>query len=140
MSWKKVIIYSIILIVFFISMQRIVINIIYLNDIDTDVGIVDKLGTFSDVDGYNSMNSFLVKSRDNKKYEGVYQDKDNYLLQKGDTVTLRKLHNGSVRVLSKNGEEVQSYYSLWDYFSVVIVLIMISCYFYLPKVYKKLKE
>ncbi len=140
MNWRKAIIFLIVLIMFLISIQRVFINVFFYNKGNLDTGIVYEVDEYNDVEGNSSMTSFYVKNSNDIKFEGQYHYKREYFIKIGDTLVFRKLYNGSVRPIKKNGTVIQSYYGFWDYGSVIFLIILIFVFFYLPKILNKIKN
>ncbi len=138
MIWKRVIVYTFLLIVFFVALQRIIANVVYFND-GLYSGVISRVEIFSDTDGYNTRRAFYMK-KDSLEYKGVYGEKDDFYLEKGDTVNVRRLFNGSVRVITKNNVQIQSYYGFWDYGSVIVLLVILFSFKFYPRLLKKLKQ
>jgi|GEM_PF-1516829 len=140
MSWQKLIVYFLMLILLIVSLQRVIVNIFYYEPNNLSSGVVYRVDVFSDGDGFNSRRAFYLKNENRDEYNGVYGEKNDFSLKKNDTVEFRKLYNGSVRVINKNGKKAQNYFGFWDYGSIITLIIILYFYFWFPKWFKKFKS
>lgn len=135
----KIIFHGFVLLLFLVFLQRIIVNIKYYNE-DLGKGIIYDSSSYKRGSNSATTYTYFIKDKIGKKYEdGGSSDTAEYGFLIGDTVTFRKLHNGSstsVRIIKRNGEQVRNYYGFVDYASVICIILIILCYIFIPKLLK----
>jgi hypothetical protein len=138
---EKIIFHGFILIIFLVSLKRIINNITYKKEINIDKGVIYDRESYKGSANSAKTYTYSIVDEDGKKYEDSgNSDTVEYGFLIGDTVTFRKLHNGdpkSVRMIERNGEQVRNYYGFVDYASAVCIILIILGYIFIPKLLKK---
>lgn len=129
------------LIIFIVFAQNVFINLLYFNKNNIDNGIVFKQNTFtSGVDSADVLVTY-VKNNSGFLYEETKgTDLNDYNVKVGDVVIFRILYNGnksSIKILSRNGIKIANYYGFIDYISPIVLVSIISSYYFINKKYKK---
>ncbi|CAA9199559.1 hypothetical protein [Flavobacterium collinsii] len=138
---EKIIFHGFILIIFLVSLKRIINNIVYNKENNIGKGVIYDSSSYKRSANSAKTYTYSIVDEDGKKYEDSgNSDTVEYGFLIGDTVTFRKLHNGdpkSVRMIERNGEQVRNYYGFVDYASVVCIILIILGYIFIPKLLKK---
>lgn len=138
---EKILFHGFILILFLVSLTRIINNITYSKENNMGKGVIYDSKSYKRSINSATTYTFLIIDKNGIKYEdGGDSDTKEYGFVIGDTVMFRKLHNGdskSVRMIKRNGEQVRNYYDFVDYASVGVVILIILGYIFIPKILKK---
>jgi len=136
----KIVFHGFMLILFLVSLQRIVINTIYTSKNNLGEGKIYDSSSYKQSTNSARTYSYSIIGKDGAKYEDSGDsDTNQYGFLIGDEVVFRILHNGdskSVRMIKRNGEQVRNYYGFIDYASVISVILIILGYIYIPKLLK----
>lgn len=137
----KILFHGFIFTVFLVSVTRIINNITHSEHNNIDKGVIYDSDSYKRSGNSARVYNYYIVDKNGKKYEdGGNSDTIKYGFLIGDTVVFRKLHYGdpqSVRMIKRNGEQVRNYYGFVDYASVVIVILIILGYIFIPKILKK---
>jgi hypothetical protein len=137
---EKIIFHGFILIIFLVSLMRIINNITYSKENNMGKGVIYDSDSYKRSGNSARVYTYYIVDKNGKKYEdGGSSDTVEYGFLIGDTVTFRKLHNGdskSVRMIKRNGEQIRNYYGFVDYASVICIILIILGYIFIPKLLK----
>ena len=138
---EKIILHGFVLIIFLLSLKRIINSIIYSKENNIGKGVIYDSDSYKR--GANSAKTYTysIIDKNGKKYEDSgNSDTIEYGFLIGDTVTFRKLHSGdpeSVRMIERNGQKVRDYYGFVDYACALCIVLIILGYIFIPKLLKK---
>jgi hypothetical protein len=136
----KIVFHGFILILFLVFLQRIAVNIIYINKNNLGEGKIYDSSSYKRSINSATTYSFSIIDKNGVKYhDSGDSDTNQYGFSIGDKVVFRILHNGdskAVRIIKRNGEQVRNYYGFVDYASVISVILIILGYIYIPKLLK----
>lgn len=141
---EKIIVHGFVLILFLVFLQRTITIIRYSDKSNLGKGIIYDSSSYKRSANSATTYTYLIRDKKGNQYQdNGNSDTKEYGFLIGDNVIFRKLNNGdsrSVRMISRNGEQVRGYYGFVDYISPILVLVIILGYLFVPGFLKRYRN
>lgn len=130
------------LLLFITSFSTTYYNVKHFDKSDIVTGTVTKVNLVSNYNKGGTLYAFEYEINNNKNilYLTAYE-RLNYTINIGDRIVSKNLHAGNTnsKILTVNGEKINSYYGIFDFLMLIVVVAVPFMYFFYFRILNKRK-